>query len=95
MPTSFIDPEKVVSAAQYYKDKGHPQYQSIEIEENYSPQITVDELDPVPGLDCSNPSQEATSSDNHERRNEQELEHNQKQNEYEYFISAYIKQTLS
>ena len=46
LPTSFIDPVKVVKAAQYYKNKGHPQYQNIEISENYLPQISIDLPDP-------------------------------------------------
>ena len=46
LPVHWIHPKKVVNAAIFYKESGHPQYQNIDIDENYTPKISIDV--PVP-----------------------------------------------
>ena len=60
-----IDPEKVVGAAQHFKDIGHPLYQDIEINQNYTPEFHLDE--PVPSKQQPG---NAKSADISQRENE-------------------------
>ena len=41
-----IDSEKVIGATQHFKDLGHPLYQDVEVDPNYTPEFHFDNADP-------------------------------------------------